>query len=158
MVEPNLSTQGIAVLANSLELNGGAISRPATRAEVDLAHDGLEHDPDHKVDWQQEVDTTPPAVSSAEVDGSTVTVTFDEDLASVNSAGTLHLYWQVSGAAVDQHPYKASVSGRTVTLTIGTAATAGQTISVSYSSSGGLEDAAGNEVESFSVAATNLTE
>ncbi len=100
---------------------------------------------------------TPPAVSSIKVDGATVTVTFDEDLAPVSSVDTLHLYWTISGTAVDQHPNRASVSGRTVTLEIGTPAVAGQTITVSYESSGHLKDADGNAVESFSVTATNLT-
>ena len=101
---------------------------------------------------------TPPAVSSIKVDGATVTVTLDEDLGPVSSVGTLHLYWTISGTAVDQHPNRASVSGRTVTLEIGTPAVAGQTITVSYESSGHLKDADGNAVVSFSVTATNLTQ
>ena len=52
VVEPNFSTQGIAVLANTLELNGGAIESTATHASADLLHTGLEHDPSHKVNWQ----------------------------------------------------------------------------------------------------------
>ena len=101
---------------------------------------------------------TPPAVSSIEVDGATVAVTFDEDLAPVSSVETLHLYWTILGTAVDQHPNRASVSGRTVTLEIGTPAVAGQTITVRYGWSGHLKDADGNAVESFSVTATNLTQ
>ncbi len=50
VVEPNISTQGIAVLANTLELNGGTIRSGG--ADADLAHDGLAHDANHKVDWQ----------------------------------------------------------------------------------------------------------
>lgn len=100
---------------------------------------------------------TPPAVSSVEVDGAKVTVTFDEDLVHVASAGLLYVQWTISGTDVDQHPYEASVSGSTVTLTIGTAAKAGQTVTVSYDSGGHLEDAAGNEVASFSATATNQT-
>ena len=50
VLEPNISTQGIAVLANSLELNGGTIR--AGGAEANLAHDGLDHDANHKVNWQ----------------------------------------------------------------------------------------------------------
>ena len=53
VVEPNLSTQGIAVLANTLELNGGAISTTATQEDAVLSHEGLPHDPAHKVDWRQ---------------------------------------------------------------------------------------------------------
>ena len=55
VVEPNVSTQGIAVLENTLELNGGTIR--AEGADANLAHDGLGHDANHKVDWQTQSDT-----------------------------------------------------------------------------------------------------
>ena len=51
VVQPNISTQGIAVLADTLQLNGGAIRSAAAEANVHLEHDGLGHDPAHKVDW-----------------------------------------------------------------------------------------------------------
>ena len=52
VVKPNFSTQGIAVLENTLDLNGGTIKSTTTQAGADLSHTGLEHDPSHKVDWQ----------------------------------------------------------------------------------------------------------
>ncbi|MYE40080.1 MAG: hypothetical protein F4X27_07630, partial [Chloroflexi bacterium] len=52
VVEPNFSSQGIAVLADSLELNGGGIVSASGSLAADLSHAGLDHDPDHKVDWQ----------------------------------------------------------------------------------------------------------
>ena len=52
VVEPNFSTQGIAVLENTLELNDGTIKSATTQAVADLSHTGLEHDPTQKVDWQ----------------------------------------------------------------------------------------------------------
>ena len=58
VVEPNVSTQGIAVLADSLELNGGTIQSTSSQTEASLSHDGLGHDASHKVDWQQQ---PPPA-------------------------------------------------------------------------------------------------
>ena len=51
VVEPNLSTQGIAVLANTLSLNSGTIQSEA-EVDADLAHDGLAHDTSRKVDWE----------------------------------------------------------------------------------------------------------
>ena len=51
VVEPNYSTQGIAVLADTLELNGGTI-RSASGADAHLTHAGLAHDANHKVNWQ----------------------------------------------------------------------------------------------------------
>ena len=72
VVEPNISTQGIAVLADSLELDGGAaIASTATGADALLGHTGLGHDPTHKVDWQQlppaSESSGPPAVTEVEV-------------------------------------------------------------------------------------------
>ena len=52
VVEPNLSTRGIAVLANTLALNGGAIRSAASQTNASLAHGRLNHDPNHKVDWR----------------------------------------------------------------------------------------------------------
>ena len=52
VVEPNYSTQGIAVLENTLELNGGAIKSTTTQASAVLSHTGLGHDPSHRVNWQ----------------------------------------------------------------------------------------------------------
>ena len=53
VVEPNVSTLGIAVLENSLELGGGTIRSVATGTDAALAHEGLDHDPVHKVDWRR---------------------------------------------------------------------------------------------------------
>ena len=52
VAEPNTSPQGIAVLADTLELNGGAIRSAATDTDAHLWHGGLSHDPDHMVDWR----------------------------------------------------------------------------------------------------------
>ena len=155
VVEPNESTRGIAVLANTLALNGGTIRSSGTEADAELAHGGLAHDPDHKVDWQLVRDTTAPAAVSAEVDRNRATVTFDEDFAQID-AGMLHLYWQVVGPSVTQHPDQVTVNGRTVSLKLSTAVSAGQAITVRHEPSG-LADAAGNAVAFFSMEATNLT-
>ena len=64
VAEPDISTQGIAVLANTLELNGGTIRVASINA--DLSHDGLNHDPAHKVDWRQS--TPPTAVTKSGVE------------------------------------------------------------------------------------------
>ena len=50
VVEPNISTEGVAVLANTPELDSGAIRSAAT----ELPHAGLSHDPAYKVDWRPE--------------------------------------------------------------------------------------------------------
>ena len=52
VVEPNESTQGIAVLVNTLELGGGTIRSVSAGSDAHLSHAGLGHDPAHKVDWR----------------------------------------------------------------------------------------------------------
>ena len=67
VVEPNKSTQGIAVLANTLELNSGAIQSASAQIDADLSHSGLAHDPNHKVDWEQAPAATTPTVTAVAV-------------------------------------------------------------------------------------------
>ena len=75
VVEPNYSTEGIAVLADSLALEGGAI-RSASGADAALAHAGLAHDAKHKVDWRPEL-----SVADARADeGAGATVDFEVPL------------------------------------------------------------------------------
>ena len=79
VVEPNLSTQGIAVLADTLALNGGTIRSVSSQADAALAHEGLAHDASHKVDWRL-ADTVPPRLVRGEVDGGTMRLFFSEAL------------------------------------------------------------------------------
>ena len=76
VVEPNYAPQGIAVLANTLALDGGTIRSAATGADAALGHAGLGHDPKHKVDWR-------PAVSVADAEareGADAAVEFEVSL------------------------------------------------------------------------------
>ncbi len=66
VVEPNYSTQGIAVLANSLDLNGGTIRSTSSDTGADLSHLGLPHDSAHKVDWQQSTSEQPTSTPTPE--------------------------------------------------------------------------------------------
>ena len=59
VAEPNYSSQGIAVLANSLALNGGTIRSSSTRTNAELSHIRLNHNASHKVDWQRSPDGGP---------------------------------------------------------------------------------------------------
>ena len=92
VVEPNYSSQGIAVLENSLELNGGSIQSSSAQIDAELSHDGLAHDANHKVDWRRSPATTPTvsavAVTSDAGDDDTyllgetirITLTFSEEV------------------------------------------------------------------------------
>ena len=53
---PDLSTDGVAVVADSLELNGGSVASTASGAAVALSHRGLAHNPSHPVDGSQPAD------------------------------------------------------------------------------------------------------
>ena len=94
VVARNESTQGIAVLENTLGLNGGTIESVSDGANAHLAHDGLAHDPEHKVDGTPPTPTvTDVAVVSDPGDDDTyglddvirIRVTFDE---AVDVTGT----------------------------------------------------------------------
>ena len=110
VVEPNLSTRGVAVLANTLALNGATIRSAATQADAGLGHAGLAHDANHKVDWRTQPegegpggtdgDGGPPSVTGVSVvsspgSGDTyllgetirVRVTFDAAVAVTGSPG-----------------------------------------------------------------------
>ncbi len=50
VARPNLSPAGVAVLANTLETNGGTLRIAGTERDAPLDHAGLPHDPNHKVD------------------------------------------------------------------------------------------------------------
>ena len=65
VVRPNYSTQGVAVLANSLELNGGTIRSSASQTDADLSHRERDHNASHKVDWQRTSPTPTPTPSPA---------------------------------------------------------------------------------------------
>ena len=60
VVEPNGSPRGIAVLAQTLEINGGATRSAATQTGAYLAHRGLGHDGNHRVDWRRTGDCQRP--------------------------------------------------------------------------------------------------
>ncbi|WP_419930663.1 SwmB domain-containing protein [Candidatus Poriferisodalis sp.] len=53
VIRPNYSSQGIAVLADTLAHAGGAIRSASSQTDAALTHTGLGHDPAHKVDWRQ---------------------------------------------------------------------------------------------------------
>ena len=96
VVEPNLSTGGVAVLANTLATGGGTI-RSASGADAALGHGGLAHDPAHKVDWRISPDsgagrdTTPPRLLRGAIDGATMTLTFSEALDPDSTGGSFHM-------------------------------------------------------------------
>ena len=98
-------------------------------------------------------ETTPPEPSSASVDGSTLTLTFDEalDTGDAPDRSAFAVTVAGSGRGVDT----VAVSGSVVTLTLVTAVFAGDAVAVAYEAPTGesdarLRDLAGNAAASFS--------
>ena len=128
-VAGDASAGGVAVLADTLELDGGTIVS-AAGADAALSHAGLNPDAGHKVD------ANPPGFASAAVDGATLTVTFDEDLdadsASAASAFTVTAAPADGEARAIAGTGTANVAGAAVTVTLAGAVAHGETLTVAY--------------------------
>ena len=72
-----------------------------------------------------------PVLSTAAVNGETLTLTYDKALNP--TAVPQATAFTVKGAGADQNPTAVSVAGSAATLTLGTAASPGDTVTVSYS-------------------------
>ena len=105
------------------------------------------------------VDNSAPTVDSAGVDGTSLVVTFSEDLAQAdnlaNSAFTVEKTPTGGSAETVSLAGSPAIDGKTVTLTLGAAVTPTDTVTVSYAPPGSgtdntLKDLAGNAVTSFS--------
>ena len=107
-------------------------------------------------------ETVPPSPSAASVDGATLTITFDEPLDTGETPDKSSFAVTVAGSSrgVDA----VSVSGSVVTITLVTAALAGEGVTVDYTAPSGesaarLQDVVGNAAASFSRQdATNATQ
>ena len=109
-----------------------------------------------------DVDDVAPVLSSASVDGAVLTLTFGEALDTASQPAASSFAVSVAGSArtVDA----VSVSEKVVTLTLSSAVTSGQTVTVGYTVPTGagakpVQDAAGNPAASFAnTNATNATD
>ena len=93
-------------------------------------------------------DVAAPVFSSAAVNGSTLTVTFNETLATPSpAAGDFVVQF---GGVAQAAPTAISVSGTTVTLTLAGAATSSTTVTVGYNQGANpVKDGAGNATATF---------
>ena len=98
-------------------------------------------------------DTTAPSLSSAQVDGATLVLTYDETLDVDSVPGTDAFSIEVDGTAAA--PSEVAVDGSEVTLTLASAASAGQAVTLSYTVPSGatpqpIQDEAGNDAAALS--------
>ena len=142
VAEPDYSDQGIAVLADTLDLNGGAIASQATGAAAALGHAGLDHDPAHKVDHAPEPPTLSVGDRRAEEGG---TLVFAVRLSEASDATVTVDYATSDGTATAGEDYTAALG--TLTFYAGELA---RTIQVAA-----LTDRAEEVDETFTVSLSN---
>ncbi|MHB8651268.1 MAG: SwmB domain-containing protein [Gaiellaceae bacterium] len=101
-------------------------------------------------------DTVAPALTSAAINAGTLTLNFDEALAGVAPDGSA---FTVSADGNQIAVTGVLLSGQTVTLSLASAVTSSQHVTVNYDipARGALHDAAANDVAAFAVAASNQT-
>ena len=153
VVEANHSTRGVAVLANTLELNGGGIRSTSSSVDADLRHGGLTHDTNHQVDG------TTPSLRSVAMHDTTVTLTFSEamDEESTPTASAFTVKRTPQGGTQETVGLSGSpvIRGTTVILTLVNPVLKTDTdVTVSYAKPASgtdnkLRDKTGNEAEGF---------
>ena len=147
-------TNGIYLEADELELNGGTIKGVSDGLDATLTYTRPAQQDDHKVDG---VRPTPTAAAVPQ-NGGTLTVTFTETLSST-TAGTGP--FAVTAAGATRPVSSVAASGSTVTLTLASAITAGQAVSVTYTDpsagndTNAIQDAVGNDAATFTRTVTN---
>ncbi len=147
-------TDGISIGANKLALNGGTIQIQNGSTAATLTHSAVTASASHKVDGVR------PALSSAAVSGTALTLTYSEalDTGSVPAGSAFTV--KVAGSAVNlASSNPVAVSGRAVTLTLASAVTAGQAVTVSYAKgTSPIRDSAGNDAANLSDRAVTVTD
>ena len=131
-----------------------AYTKPAANPLQDAAGNAVDTFTGQPVE-NNEPDTTAPTVSSAEVNGTTLTITFNENLdtgsAPAGSAFTVTATRTGSAARTLRGTGMAMVSGMTATVTLASAAINGDTVTLAYTKppTNPLRDTAGNQVAAF---------
>ena len=129
VAENDSAPNGIAIAANKLTLNGGAITLNGTITTAVLDHVAVAIDSGHKVDGvRPTLVTTGNDAPKTSADGTQVIFTFSEDIGSVN----INQFALIVDSNVNQQAgATATISGRTVTVTLDTVLTIqhGQTVS-----------------------------
>ena len=141
-------TDGVAIGANKLSLNGATIRLAGMEHNAVLTHAAVAADAGHKVD------TTPPTFEGAATSntGATLVLTFSETLRVTTAKPDA---FTVTVNAVSRGVDSVAVNGAKLTLTLASAVAHGDTVTVGYAdpSSGNdwraVQDVAWNDVASF---------
>ena len=145
VVEGDEAPSGLAIAANALTAGARTIVGPAPAEQTaNLSHAVKTPDANHKVDGVK------PTPASANVDGTTLTLVWDEPLDTAAApAGSSFTVGVDSGTA----PTVSTVTleGSTATLTLSAAADTTKKYTLNYTrpEAGGIRDKAGNFAESF---------
>ena len=128
VVADESDTDGVSVVADSLDPNGGTIQDADNRPATDLTHAAVAADSDHTVDGD-----TPEllAMSGAVVDDDTVTLTYDKTL-DETSVPRVNAF-TVTAGSVTPLVTSVQVSGSVVTLTLVSNITHDLVVTLAYS-------------------------
>ena len=139
---------GISWGANALSLNGGTIVASPSKDLLVPRNADLDHAAQGALPAQK-VDTMKPSLESASAMDTALTLTFSEEL-NTTAPATMAFTVKVDGGT-GVNPTAASISGSVVTLTLASAVTAGQTLTVSYTkpSTNPIKDLSGKAADSF---------
>ena len=155
LVDGDGEHSSLLVDPNTLALNGGSIQDVDNMLDADNRHQG------GGAVFVRPVDATAPQLQSAAVDGSSLTLTFDEELDNSVTPSSGLFAVNVNGAA--RSVMGVAVGQSNVILLLNPAVVAGEAVTVDYAaptdeSEARLQDQAGNAAASFSgQAATNDT-
>ena len=140
---------GISWGANALSLNGGTIVAAPSKDLLVPRNADLDHAAQAALPAQK-VDTMKPSLAGAAAQGTTLTLTFSEDLNTTAPANTVFAV-KVDGAATGTNPNAVSISGSEVSLTMASAMTPGQVVTVTYTkpTANPIKDLSGKEADAF---------
>ena len=152
VVAGDVAAGGVAIAANKITLNGGAITATgSTTINAVLAHAAVAIDANHKVDGiRPTLVTTGANAPTTSTDGTKVILTFSEDIGTVTPS-----LITIEGNSVALPTSGESISGPTVELTLTTALTDSTTNLTVALAVEAVEDGAGNG--NLALAATAVT-
>ena len=139
VVAGETDADGVSIGANALTTPGSSTIQNAAGNDADLTHDAVAANIAHAVD------TAAPTLTGATVNGSSLVLTYNEDLDASSTPANDAYTIAVSDGMVPMVT-GTTISGAMATLTLNPAVTRGVTVTVSYTpGSAPLQDTAGND-------------